>query len=64
MDNVQRIYRHSEKQRIPQRPCPDCHTPIVGYWKKHQEAGAPVDPLGDVTWRCYGEQCITGKEGF
>ncbi len=64
MDNVQRIYRQSEKRLIPQRPCPDCGTLIRGHWKKQQELGAPINPQGDVTWRCYGEQCLTGKEGF
>ncbi|MFF8659443.1 hypothetical protein [Streptomyces huasconensis] len=64
MDNVQRVYRHSEKRRIPRRNCPDCSRPIAGRWKEHRDLGAEVDPQGDVTWRCLGEYCLTGKEGF
>jgi hypothetical protein len=64
MDNVQRIYRRSEKNLIPRRPCPDCRTLIRGVWKEHPGFSADLNPQGDVTWRCYGERCLTGKEGF
>jgi hypothetical protein len=64
MDNVQRVYRQSQKSRIPRRPCPDCRTPIRGRWIEHRGLAAEVDPEGDVTWHCYGDDCLTGKEGF
>lgn len=64
MDNVQRIYRRSEKRPIPARPCPDCGTPIPGRWREHVGLAADLDPQGDVTWRCHGRDCLTGKEGF
>jgi hypothetical protein len=64
MDNVQRIYRRSEKRHIPSRPCPDCGTQVRGHWKEHRGFTADIDPQGDVTWRCLGEQCLTGREGF
>jgi hypothetical protein len=64
MDNVQRVYRRSEKRHIPSRPCPDCGTQIPGRWKEHAGFTADLDPQGDATWRCSGEQCLTGREGF
>ncbi|MFD7465196.1 hypothetical protein [Streptomyces tendae] len=64
MDNVQRIYRRSEKRLIPARPCPDCGTPIPGRWREHAGLAADLDPQGDVTWRCHGRDCLTGKESF
>jgi hypothetical protein len=64
MDNVKRIYRLSEKRLIPRRSCPDCQTPIRGSWKEHAGLRADVDPQGDVTWHCFGDHCLTGKEGF
>jgi hypothetical protein len=64
MDNVQRIYRRSEKRLIPNRPCPDCGSPIRGRWKEPASFAEDVDPQGDVTWSCFGHHCLTGKEGF
>ncbi|MFB7461329.1 hypothetical protein [Streptomyces sp. NPDC056188] len=64
MDNVKRIYRRSEQRLIPRRPCPDCGTRIRGRWKEHAGFDAGMDPQGDVTWRCFGEHCLTGKDGF
>ncbi|MCX4993415.1 hypothetical protein [Streptomyces sp. NBC_00568] len=64
MDNVKRIYRHSEQRLIPRRPCPDCKTPIRGRWVEHAGMTADVDPEGDVTWHCWGPTCTTGNNGF
>jgi hypothetical protein len=64
MDNVQPIYRRSERRRIPRRPCPDCGTPIPGYWKEHPGLEADLDPEGSVSWRCFGEKCFTGRDDF
>lgn len=64
MDNVQRIYRRSEKHLIPRRPCPDCGTPTRGAWREQPDFSADIDPQGSVAWRCHGEHCLTGREGF
>jgi hypothetical protein len=64
MTDIQRIYHRSEKRLIPRRPCPDCKSPIRGHWKEHPGMATNIDPLGDVTWRCFGDLCISGKEGF
>ncbi|MFE9432289.1 hypothetical protein ACFYNA_15025 [Streptomyces sp. NPDC006640] len=64
MENVQRIYRSSEQRLIPRRPCPDCNTPIRGRWVEHTSMAAEVDPQGDVSWRCWGPTCFTGRDGF
>ncbi|MFC8520782.1 hypothetical protein [Streptomyces sp. NPDC057257] len=64
MDNAKRIYRRSERSLIPRRRCPDCQTPIRGRWVEHSSMEPDFDPEGDVSWRCLGEQCLTGKEGF
>jgi hypothetical protein len=64
MDNVQRTYRRSEQRLIPNRPCPDCGALVRGRWKEHRGFTADLDPQGSVSWRCHGDQCLTGKEGF
>lgn len=64
MDNVQRIYRRSEKNLIPRRPCPDCKTPIRGRWRELVDFSDSIDPDGNVEWRCHGETCLTGRDGF
>ncbi|WP_217236033.1 hypothetical protein [Streptomyces sp. AC555_RSS877] len=64
MDNVQRIYRRTEKNLIPRRPCPDCGTPVRAVWREHPGFSADINPQGDAIWRCLGEQCFTGRVGF
>lgn len=64
MTTVKRIIRRSERHLIPRRPCPDCRTLIGGHWKEHPGYAEEIDPEGDVTWHCYGSQCLNGQDGF
>lgn len=64
MDNVKRIYRRSERSLIPRRSCPDCGTSIRGVWREDPGGDGDIDPTGSVSWRCFGDTCLTGKMTF